>query len=177
MNEFDWSIIFWNQNCFPDRIHVQKFISDIYLPIEIENSQCSLIRVGTHLSVRKFKGTKFETSSRRFQFVALNSRLYWLEWNQSDILFLTVSSSFLLLRVASPFGRFLSRYLKLSTPKKSRTWSDVVISGSLTVRLPIKLFREIFLLQKLRLEISGESWGIVFYTAAAKKSDKKRRYC
>ena len=51
---------FWNQNCFLDRIHVPKFISDIYLPIEIENSQCSLIRVGTHLSVRKFKGTKFE---------------------------------------------------------------------------------------------------------------------
>ena len=29
---------------------------DIYLPIEVENSQCSLIRVGTHLSVRKYKG-------------------------------------------------------------------------------------------------------------------------
>ena len=57
-HEWIWLVhYFWNQNCFLDRIHVQKFISDIYLPIEIENSQCSLIRVGTHLSVRKFKGT------------------------------------------------------------------------------------------------------------------------
>ena len=28
---------------------------EIYLPIQVENSQCSLIRVGTHLSVRKYK--------------------------------------------------------------------------------------------------------------------------
>ena len=75
INDFDWSIIFETKIVFLTASNVQKFISDIYLPIEIENSQCSLIRVGTHLSVRKFKGTKFETHRFLLKFHASSSLL------------------------------------------------------------------------------------------------------
>ena len=172
MNEFDWSIIFETKIVF-----LTASMSKNSFQIFIYPSKLKILNVRWYVleHISLFESLKEQVVLSRKGFNLSLWAHVPIGWNETSLTSHPSST------VASPFGRFLSRYLKLST---SRPYYEKLGSSD------SKKITNIIRCGHIRLTYGQTSYQnfcsgillcsvgiVVFNTASAKKSDKKRRNC
>lgn len=172
MNEFDWSIIFETKIVFLTASMFKNSFQIFIYPskLKILNVRWYVLE---HISL--FESLKEQVVLSRKGFNLSLWAHVPIGWNETSLTSHPSST------VASPFGRFLSRYLKLST---SRPYYEKLGSSD------SKKITNIIRCGHIRLTYGQTSYQnfcsgillcsvgiVVFNTASAKKSDKKRRNC